>query len=148
VARLQQAADRLAQHLGQEPTAKDVADHLGLTPSEYHELTQDAQARYEASLEAGSTGEDRSLQDALPDETAHEAADRAMLKAQVTTLVERLSERERRVLSLYYEEELTQREIGQRLGLTEGRISQVLGQTIRLLRTQMEPAHEVRAMAA
>lgn len=58
----------------------------------------------------------------------------------VRALVAKLPERERTVLSLYYEEELTYREIGEVLGVTESRICQILRGIQRNLREQLEAA--------
>ncbi|MFQ6098123.1 MAG: sigma-70 family RNA polymerase sigma factor, partial [Armatimonadota bacterium] len=54
--------------------------------------------------------------------------------------VRNLPERERRVLHLYYFEEHTLREIGQKLGVTESRVCQIHGRAIRRLRQQPELA--------
>ena len=58
--------------------------------------------------------------------------------ARVRELVARLSEREQTILSLYYEEELTYREIGEVLGVTESRICQILRGIQRGLRDQLQ----------
>jgi RNA polymerase sigma factor for flagellar operon FliA len=58
--------------------------------------------------------------------------------ARVRQLVARLPERERTILSLYYEEELTYREIGQVLGVTESRICQILRGIHRNLREELQ----------
>ncbi|HKC61252.1 MAG TPA: sigma-70 family RNA polymerase sigma factor [Myxococcales bacterium] len=77
----------------------------------------------------GSLGEEESA-------FAHVAA--MQDHARVRELVARLPERERTVLSLYYEEELTYREIGEVLGVTESRICQILRGIQRNLREQMQ----------
>jgi RNA polymerase sigma factor for flagellar operon FliA len=58
--------------------------------------------------------------------------------ARVRQLCARLPERERTILSLYYEEELTYREIGQVLGVTESRICQILRGIHRNLREELQ----------
>ena len=52
-------------------------------------------------------------------------------------MIGRLPEREQHILALYYYENLTLREIGQVLSLTEARISQILGKTLLGLRQQL-----------
>src|SRR5690606_27549361 len=55
-------------------------------------------------------------------------------KRSVAKSIERLAERERRVLSLYYEEELTLKEVGVLLGVSESRISQIHAQAVTKLK--------------
>ena len=58
----------------------------------------------------------------------------------LTRAVEQLSAPERRVLTLYYQEELTLRQIGALLGLTEGRICQIHAQAVARLRPALTSA--------
>ncbi len=142
LAELQQAIDTLRQTLGREPDDQDVADYLGISLQEYHTLLTDAQRRFALSLQdtIGEDG-DQSVLETIPNEEAEkqfEAIDRASLLEYIYKLIQRLPEREQNILALYYYENLTLREIAQLLGLTEARISQILGKTLLTLRTELQ----------
>ncbi len=142
LAELQQAIDTLRQTLGGEPDDQDVADYLGISLQEYYALLTDAQRRFALSLQEtiGDDG-DQSVLETIPNEDAEkqfEEIDRASLIEYVTKLIQRLPEREQNILALYYYENLTLREIAQLLGLTEARISQILGKTLLTLRTELQ----------
>ncbi|SHL00720.1 sigma-70 family RNA polymerase sigma factor [Rhodothermus profundi] len=144
LAELQQAIDTLRQTLGGEPDDQDVADYLGISLQEYHTLLTDAQRRFALSLQdtIGEDG-DQSVLETIPNEDAEkqfEAIDRASLIEYISKLIQRLPEREQNILALYYYENLTLREIAQLLGLTEARISQILGKTLLTLRTELQRA--------
>jgi len=57
-------------------------------------------------------------------------AERGILREQLSKVVAELPEKEQLVLSLYYRDELTMKEIGKTLGLTEGRVCQIHGQAL------------------
>ena len=137
--RAQHALDVLRQTLGQEPDDHDVADYLGISLDAYHALLVDAQRRFSLSLYENADDqqpvlETVPLEDAL---AAFDQIDRASMHDYVASLVARLPKRERDILALYYYEDLTLREIGQIIGLTEARISQILGKTLLGLRNQL-----------
>ena len=76
---------------------------------------------------------------------AFDQIDKDSMHEYVESLVSRLPKREQDILALYYYENLTLREIGQILSLTEARISQILGKTLLSLRNQL---HRIGARAA
>ena len=63
------------------------------------------------------------------------------MHAYVAQLVQELTEREQNIVALYYFEGLTLREIASLLGLTEARISQILGKILLTLRTRLNTPH-------
>lgn len=135
----QHAIEILRQMLGCEPEDQDVADYLGVSIEDYHSLLTDAQSRFALSLYENADDQQPVLQ-TVPYESAMDAfdlVDRSSMYDFVETLIARLPERERNILALYYYENLTLREIGQILSLTEARISQILGKTLLGLRTQI-----------
>ncbi len=140
VAEAQLAADQLQQSLGTEPRAAQVAEHLGLSIGDYHGLLSDAQRRFTMSLHAEHSSERGrgiapldTIAHPTPDEE-HERYERLSLYGHVARLLEEFPEREQRIVSLYYFEDLTLREIAGQLGLTEARISQILSKMLRTLR--------------
>ncbi|MFQ5572226.1 MAG: sigma-70 family RNA polymerase sigma factor, partial [Rhodothermales bacterium] len=136
----QQAIQVLRQMLGTEPEDQDVADYLGVSLEEYHTLLVEAQSRFALSLYENAEDQQPVLE-TVPNDGAMEAFDQIDKDSMydfVESLVSRLPERERNILALYYYENLTLREIGQILSLTEARISQILGKTLLVLRNQLE----------
>ena len=135
----QQAIQVLRQMLGGEPEDQDIADYLGLSIEEYHALMIDAQSRFALSLYENAEDQQPVLE-TVPNEDAQRAfdqIDKNSMHEYVESLVSRLPKREQEILALYYYENLTLREIGQVLSLTEARISQILGKTLLSLRNQL-----------
>lgn len=143
VAQAQQAADQLQQQLGTEPRAQQVAEALGVSVEEYHQLVSDAQRRFTLSLHAerpSSRGRGVTPIEMIPHPDPaeeHERFERHSLYEHVARLIERFPERERRIIALYYFENLTLREIAAQFGLTEARISQILSKMLGTLRGQL-----------
>jgi RNA polymerase sigma factor for flagellar operon FliA len=87
-----------------------------------------------------SSGDQVSLLDTLQDPGAPDpakVADATDLKDRVADAIARLPEREKLVIALYYYENLTLREIGEVLGVTESRISQLHTKAVLRLRSHM-----------
>jgi RNA polymerase sigma factor for flagellar operon FliA len=87
-----------------------------------------------------SSGDSVSLLDTLTDENAPDPAavmDQTDLKDRVADAISRLPEREKLVVALYYYENLTLREIGEVLGVTESRISQLHTKAVLRLRSRL-----------
>ena len=131
-------ADALRQEAGAEPSDRDVADRLGISLADYDALMMEAQARFALSLDApaGEDG-DLSLHDVMADGDAGEGfdeADRDHTLARVQTAIEGLPQRTRAIIGMYYDDGLTLRQIGEVFGVTEARISQILGKAMLTLR--------------
>lgn len=144
LAQAQQLIESLRQTLGDEPSDQQVADELGISLDEYHQLLHDAQRRYTLSLTAPLGGDnDQAVLETIPNAAAMEAfdqVDRSSLHDYVSSLIRELPEREQNILALYYFENLRLREIAQLMSLTEARISQILSKILLGLRTQLQQA--------
>lgn len=151
VAEAQHAADLLQQQLGTEPQAQQVAEALGLSVDEYHQLVSDAQRRFTLSLHAerpSSRGRGVTPLEMIPHPSPaeeQERFERLSLYEYVARLIEQFPERERRIIALYYFENLTLREIAEQLGLTEARISQILTKLLGTLRGRLTMEARVAA---
>lgn len=136
---------RLAQQLRRPPDEEEVAAEMGLGNEEYRRLLQQQSRVQIGSLEARHEGaEGYGLQPQVADETAEDpqvSAHQEELRQELVEAMRNLSERERLVITLYYYEGLTLKEIGQAIQLTEGRISQIMGQTLRKLRRFVTEDH-------
>ncbi|MGW0749838.1 SigB/SigF/SigG family RNA polymerase sigma factor [Streptomyces sp. NPDC002587] len=130
------AHDVLEQELGREPTDTELAGHLHVTPEELVEGRKAASAYSARSLDAPiqedgdhDSGADRPT---LGEEEA--AYDRIECLESLKPMLACLPERERVLLSLRFGQELTQSEIGDRLGLSQMHVSRLLARTLERLR--------------
>jgi RNA polymerase sigma factor for flagellar operon FliA len=128
------------QRLQAPPSEDEIAAELDITLEEYHQWLVEIRGLNLASLEYAGGDQGNDLLHFLPD--THESLpstllERAELEKLLATSIERIPEIEKTVLSLYYHEELTLREIAQVVNLHESRISQLKSQAIMRLRGQL-----------
>lgn len=132
------ARRELTQELYREPTESEVAEKTGLGLSEIRDATQQQVRSQTKSFEAQAVDQESSALEAqIADEAAEDpesSVEQDEVRRELVTAMQSLSERERTVVTLYFYENLTLREIGQALGVTEGRISQILKRTLGKLR--------------
>jgi len=140
--KLRQASRALEAELGRKPTERELAKQMRLSKSEFHKLRRDAYAVGLVSLshkwfETDSHKDVREI-DVLEDrrsDNPFRVAQRRDLKELVTR---GLSRAERLIILLYYFEEMTMKEIGQTLDLSESRVSQMHSAILERLRHQLE----------
>lgn len=123
---------------GREAQDRDIADRMGLSLADYHDTLAEVRGQKLLSLdEAGPDDESEVHRVAAPDcDPADHANRESMLKA-LASAIDLLPEREKLVLSLYYDEELHLKEIGAVLGVSESRVSQLHGQALARLRARV-----------
>jgi RNA polymerase sigma factor for flagellar operon FliA len=137
------AIDDLRNQFGREPTVHEVCQYADITPEEYYTAEQLNNLSFTLSLNDRvyeNTDGTVLRQDLIADEnqdSPEQLFERQELKNQLKALIKRLPEKQRLVLALYYYEELTLMDIGQVLGLSESRVSQILKQTIIDIRRQI-----------
>ncbi|MFP4248358.1 MAG: FliA/WhiG family RNA polymerase sigma factor [Armatimonadota bacterium] len=141
---LEATVAQLRQHLGRQPDEAEIIEQLGISSAEYRKLLQDASTTALVSLESltDASGDahaptNASLRDGRSEWVPHAVADRAELRRLLVECIRELSEREQMVISLYYQEELTMREIGMVLDVTESRICQIHTQATTRLRAAL-----------
>ena len=139
---VEKATSGLEAKLRRAPTDEEVAEHLGITMSELHEVVSQisfvsVMALDEVVSGGDERGETRTLLDTLADVgSADPTAElegqemRGMLAAAINSL----SEHEKIVITLYYFEGLTLNEIGEILGVTESRVCQIHTKAVGSLR--------------
>jgi RNA polymerase sigma factor for flagellar operon FliA len=130
------------QRLHHAPSEEEIAQELGLRIEEYHEWLVDIRGVNLGSLEASSSEEDdRNLLKFVSDDEEQwpsRLLERSELQRLLAEAIEKMPRTERIVISLYYHEELTLREIAKIVSLHESRVSQLKSQAILRLRTYME----------
>lgn len=131
---------QLAQRLGRTPTEEEVARELGVGIAEHRAFLERCSRAQVGSLEARLESEDGlggELHQLVADSRATDpesAAEKAELRARLVEAIKTLGEQERVVTTFYFYEDLTLREIGGALNLTEGRISQILHRALAKLK--------------
>ena len=122
----------LAAELGRAPSQAEIADYMGKDLEEFHKERGKAK-RFETysmevvTEEVMSIADDSSQQ---PDVIVEEA----QFMDAVTDAIAQLPEREQLVMQLYYVEEFNLKEIGETLGVSESRVSQILSSVVKKLR--------------
>jgi RNA polymerase sigma factor FliA len=143
------ARQELMSQLGRTPRADEVASRMDIDVQTLWRWEAEVDASVPVAMDRPARSEDgepRNLGELLLDEDGEipgERLEREETLAQLRTALERLSEQERTVLALSYFEELKLQEIGEVLGITDSRVSQIRSRALRRLRDIMEPAAAV-----
>ncbi len=141
-----EAVRQVENREGRDAQDHEVAAELGVELDEYYHIVSDAAIARVQSLDeltADEGGEDR---EASLGDTRGPLTEMVNLKSRqaLVDVINGLPERERLVLSLYYDHEFNLREIGEILGVTESRVCQIHGQVLARIRARMadwrEPA--------
>ena len=131
----------LEQELHRIPTEEEIAKYLGVSMSEYHEWLTETRGLTVGSLEnAGGEEEGCDLLRYVAgsdEDWPSQILERAELERLLAESIEKMPQVEKTVLSLYYYEEMTLREIAKIIDLHESRVSQLKSQAILRLRTYL-----------
>jgi RNA polymerase sigma factor FliA len=137
VNRIEGAMQKLRQQLGREPTEKETAQALGIRLETYRKQLEKLHPVTWVPLDGQ---EEHPVSDRLADESAKsafEVADSREFRRIFQQAMRELPEQERTVMLLYYYENLMLKEIGQLLGLSHGRISQIHTKALLRLRSRL-----------
>ena len=136
---------KLEAKLQRAPTDDEMASQLGISVQDFQDaLVQISNSTIVALDELWSvsdaSGDQVSLLDTLPDRGApdpQQVVDQSELRDRIADAIAALPEREKLVVALYYYENLTLREIGEVLGVTESRVSQLHTKAVLRLRSKL-----------
>lgn len=133
---------KLQTELGRSASDPELASALGLTLSEFHELTNEIRGLEISSLqgESNDEGHDTDLAQNLPgpeEENPLTLCEKGEMADRLKHAIAELPEREQQVLMLYYEQELTMKEVGELMGVGESRVSQIHSLAVKHLRAAM-----------
>lgn len=138
--RIEEAVTALNAHLGREPEDFEIAQEMGIDMDSYFKIIDRARGIGLLSL-------DETMPDGSSPRVAHHVSDlpspfdelrRKELRKIISGTLSSLSKKEQLVISLYYYEELTLKEIAKVLDLTESRISQIHAKAIISLRAKLK----------
>ncbi len=139
---VEEAIQVLTRRWGRSPNDQEIAAEMGLALDQYQQLLGELKG-----LEIGTLNTERSEDSGeeeiayLPNSPTDDPLFRCLkseLHTRLVSAIEHLSERERLVLTLYYFEELTMKEIGVTLGVVESRISQIHSSAVLRLRALLQ----------
>jgi RNA polymerase sigma factor FliA len=145
---IERAVAELEAKLGRAPTDEEISEKLGVTQEELDDSLSEISRSSIAALDelwtiSSSGGDTVALIDTIEDTQGPEpqsALAQTELKEAIGEAIARLPEREKLVVTLYYYEELTLREIGEVLGVTESRVSQLHTKAILRLKARLSGA--------
>ncbi|MGZ4380497.1 MAG: RNA polymerase sigma factor WhiG [Gaiellaceae bacterium] len=141
---IERAVAELESKLGRAPSDDEIATKLGLTEDELEdsltEISRSSIAALDELWTVSAGGDQIALIDTIEDTQGPEpqtALAQTELREAMADAIARLPEREKLVVTLYYYEELTLREIGEVLGVTESRVSQLHTKAILRLKARL-----------
>jgi RNA polymerase sigma factor for flagellar operon FliA len=142
---IERAIAELESKLGRAPNDEEIAKKVGITTEELEESLAEIARSSIAALDelwtvSGSGGDQIALIDTIEDADAPDpqsTLSQTEMKEAIADAIARLPEREKLVVTLYYYEELTLREIGEVLGVTESRVSQLHTKAILRLKARL-----------
>jgi RNA polymerase sigma factor for flagellar operon FliA len=144
---IERAIAELESKLGRAPTDEEIAAKVGISAEELDESLTDISRSSIAALDelwsVSDAGDQVSLIDTIEDPTGARPADvldETETRELLADAISRLPEREKLVITLYYYEELTLREIGEVLGVTESRVSQLHTKAVLRLKSRLSGA--------
>ena len=137
---VQNATQILSEKLNRKPTAEELAEYLDTSPDKIRDIIADGHKTSVLSLydkKDISNSDSTELIDTIKDEktaTPLEKMEEKDSQKQLERALSRLPERERVILALYYHENMTMKEIGESINISESRVCQLHSQAIMKLR--------------
>ncbi|MGE5111449.1 MAG: sigma-70 family RNA polymerase sigma factor [Acidobacteriaceae bacterium] len=149
--RIEEASARLGAKLGRSATEAEIAAELGMDLEEFQQTLGELDGLDLGSLqvESPSDGETEDLCEYLPgdpESSPYYLCLKSEMKTALAQAITELGEKEQQVLSLYYFEELTMKEVGAALGVGESRVSQIHSMALVRMRTRLQELLASRMM--
>lgn len=134
------AVRAVENRLGRDAKDQEVADELGISIEAYHEMLSDSVGGHLYAFDDLGVSDD-----VLRDENNHASGStephiqalQADRTSQLSQIIETLPKKEQLVLSLYYEQDLNLKEIGEVLGVSESRVSQIHSQATHRIKSRL-----------
>jgi len=136
---ISQAVKNLENRLGRDAKDHEVAEELGISIEDYYELLQDSQGAHLYGFDDIGMDDDHLVSE-LNTHPSEPQADAIHddFHDYLANIIHMLPKNEQLALSLYYEHELQLKEIGELMGISESRVSQILSQATHRIRARIE----------
>jgi len=134
---VKEAQEKLKKEFGRSATNKEVAELLGLEVEKVDQILADDTTITSIYEKKGSSDDSIEVIDTIQDSnrlTPHEEAEQKNAKAELEKALKRLPERERMIMVLYYHENMTFKEIGEAIEISESRACQIHAQALMKLK--------------
>ena len=134
---IKNAQEHLKQELGRMPTTNEVANFLDMDPEKVTQILSEDTTMTSLYDKKGSTDDSVEIIDTIQDTNKlnpQEQAEEQNVKQELEKALRRLPERERIIMVLYYQENMTLKEIGQTINMSESRVCQLHAQAIMKLK--------------
>lgn len=130
------AQEELKQRLGRMPTTREVAELLDMDPDKVSQILSEDTTITSIYDKRGSSDDSVEIIDTIQDETLNpqERMEEKNVKQELERALHRLPERERIIMVLYYQENMTLKEIGATINMSESRVCQLHAQSIMKLK--------------
>lgn len=138
--RIAEAINVIEARTGQEPNDQEVAEELEMDLDAYHVILKDTSSSRLCSFEESYNEDNNILAEteiSAPLVSPLEGLQKDDMKKSLASAIADLPERERLILALYYDEELNLKEIGEIIGVSESRVSQIHSQAAMRLRAKL-----------
>jgi RNA polymerase sigma factor FliA len=143
-----EATARLEAKLGRHPVESEIAAEMNLEPEHLQRIIAQIDSLYLAGQQTAVSGDGSDLMDviesapSLDDPDPFDLCLQGEVKAHLAEAISKLSEREQLILSLYYREELTMKEISEVVGVALSRVSQIRQEIMKKLKVMLAHLHE------
>ncbi len=141
------AQEYLKQELGRMPTTQEVAQYLNMDPEKVIQLLSEDTTITSIYDKKGATEDSVEIIDTIEDTNKlnpHEQAEEKNVKHELERALLRLPERERIIMVLYYQENMTLKEIGETINMSESRVCQLHAQGIMKLKNILSENRSAR----
>ena len=138
---LKRSREEVSHQLGRAPTASEIATHLGIDREEVvqAQIASSAYSTFSSDAPARASDDGRSVSSSFGELDAN--LDKVLDVETVRPLLAALPEREQSVLRLRFFENMTQTQIGERLGISQMHVSRLLARSLATVREQAQVPH-------
>ncbi|MCM1339242.1 MAG: FliA/WhiG family RNA polymerase sigma factor [Muribaculaceae bacterium] len=148
---IKQASEVLKQQLGRVPTTTEIAQYMEMEPEKVTQILSEDVTMTSIYEKRGSSEDSMEIIDTIEDSNKlnpQEQLEEKNVKSDLQKALQRLPERERVLMVLYYQENMTMKEIGETLNMSESRVCQIHAQSIMKLKNIFSESRSSRLQQA